>query len=131
VYFKSPWSLSHSKAMCLLALAIACLMFIVTKPGQKVTQDPHIHYRVILNPWALLPNRWAFKLARFHGHIVACPQMLYHVVLGCIRCIAPINPAKQVWAHPLLNGHPLWQLEEGQPYLLRHALWQLEEGNHI
>jgi hypothetical protein len=95
VYFKSPWSLSHSKAVCLLALAIACLMFIATKLSQKVTQDPHIHYRMILNPRALLPNRWAFRLARLHGHIVACPQMLYHVVLGCIRCIAPINPTNK------------------------------------
>jgi hypothetical protein len=27
------------------------------------------------------------------------------------------QPYKQIWAHPLPNGYPLWQLEEGQPYL--------------
>jgi hypothetical protein len=44
------------------------------------------------SPWALLPNRWAFGLVWFHGHIVACPQMSYQVVFGHIGCIAPINP---------------------------------------
>jgi len=24
---------------------------------------------------------------------------------------------KQIWAHPLPNAHPLWQLGEGQPHL--------------
>jgi hypothetical protein len=35
---------------------------------------------------------------------------------------------KQIWAHPLPNGHPLWQLKKGQSYLWQHLLWQLEEG---
>jgi hypothetical protein len=27
------------------------------------------------------------------------------------------QPYKQIWAHPLPNGHLLWQLGEGQPHL--------------
>jgi hypothetical protein len=27
------------------------------------------------------------------------------------------QPYKQIWAHPLPNGHPLWQSEEGQLHL--------------
>jgi len=54
-----------------------------------------IHCCVILNLWALLSNRWASKLARFHGHIVVCLQMPYQVVLGCIQCIIPVNPTNK------------------------------------
>jgi hypothetical protein len=44
-----------------------CFLLIATKLGQRVARDSHIHYRVILNPQALLPSRWASKLAQFHG----------------------------------------------------------------
>jgi hypothetical protein len=27
------------------------------------------------------------------------------------------QPYKQIWAHPLPNGHLLWQLKERQPHL--------------
>jgi hypothetical protein len=67
------------------------LLFIVMKLGQRVVQDPHIDYRVILNLWALLSCRWASKLAPLHGNIVTHPQMPHQVVFGRIKCITPIN----------------------------------------
>ncbi len=51
------------------------LLFIVMKLGQRVAQDPCIDYRVILNLWALLPCKWASKLAYLHGNIVTHSQM--------------------------------------------------------
>jgi len=89
----------------------------MTKPSQRVIQNPHIHGCVILMPWALLPSRWAFGLVWLHGHIVARPQMLYQVVFGCIRCITPINPPNKFGPIPCPMGHPLWQLGEKQPHL--------------
>jgi len=67
------------------------LLLIVTKLGQRVAQNPRIHCHMILNPRALLPNRWVFKLARLHGNIVTCLQMSHQVIFSCIGCITPIN----------------------------------------
>ncbi len=52
------------------------LLFIVMKPNQRVAQDLCIHCRMILNPRALLSNRWASRLVRLHGNIVMGLQML-------------------------------------------------------
>ncbi len=89
VYCKSTWSISHSRSACLLALAIA--FFSLRRNHQKVVQDPFIHCHVVLNPWAMFPSKWVFRLARLHGNFVMCPQMPHQVILGRIACIPPIN----------------------------------------
>jgi hypothetical protein len=50
---------------------------------------------MILNPWALLQNKWVFGLAQIHGNIVMHPQMLHQVIFGHIGCITPINPIRK------------------------------------
>jgi hypothetical protein len=68
-----------------------CLLLIMTKLGQRVVQDSHIHGHVILMPWVFLLSRWVFGLARLHNHIMLHLQMLHQVVLGSVGHIAPMN----------------------------------------
>ncbi len=77
-----------------------CLLLITLESGQKVAQDLCIYGCMILMPKAFLSNRWASRLVQFHGHIVAHSQMSYHIVIGCIRCIAPINLVRKFWSIP-------------------------------
>jgi hypothetical protein len=66
-----------------------CLQLIVMEPGQRIVQDPRIHCHMILSPHALVPNRWAPRLAWLHGHIVVCQQMLHQVVFGVYNVLHP------------------------------------------
>jgi hypothetical protein len=93
VYCKSTWSLSHSRNVCLLALAIT---FCSLRWNQaKRLLKTCIQCCMILIPWALLPSRWMSRLAELHGNIVTHPQMPHQVVLSCIGWITPINPTSK------------------------------------
>ncbi len=68
-----------------------CLLFITMELSQRVVPNLCIHCRMILNLRALLLSKWAFELVWLHGNIVTCVKMPHQIVLGYIRCIAPIN----------------------------------------
>jgi len=94
VYCKSTWSLSHSKVMCLFDLVIA-LYSLQWNWARRLLKTHTFMVCVLLMPWAFLSSKWALRPTRFHGHIMAHSQMSYQIVFGCIRCIAPINPANK------------------------------------
>jgi len=45
-----------------------------------------------------------------HANLV--PSRIWPCRMYCTH-----QPYKQIWVHPLPNGHPLWQLGEGQRHL--------------
>ncbi len=80
-------------------------------------QNSHIHGCVFLMPWAFLSSKWASRPARFTAW--SHYGMLVNVVPNCIwlyKMHCTHQPYKQIWAHPLPNGHLLWQLKERQPH---------------
>jgi len=88
-----------------------CLLFIVAQPNQRVAQDPRIHCHMTLNPWAGVR---ACSAPRSHCGMPA------NAILSCTWLYTMHHthqPYIQIWAHPLPNGHLVWQLEEGQPHL--------------
>ncbi len=89
------------------------LLFITMKLGQRIVQDPRIHCCVILNLWAMLPSRWAFRLAQLHGDIVMCLQNIAPSCTWPYRMHRTHQHYKKIWAHPLPNAHLLWQLGRG------------------
>ncbi len=57
---------------------------------------------------------WACPAPWSHCNVLvnAIPNYMWLYTMHCTH-----QPYKKIWAHPLPNGHPLWQLEEGQSYL--------------
>jgi hypothetical protein len=66
------------------------LLFIVTKPNQRIVQDLCIHDYMMLMPWGFLLNRWATGFTQLHNHILSNSQMSYQVVFGNASQIAPM-----------------------------------------
>jgi hypothetical protein len=86
-------------------------MFITSNLGQRVAQT-HTFMAVCLFPkWMGI---WACPIPWSH---CGAPTNVVSSYIWMYKMHHTRQPYKQIWAHPLPNGHPLWQSKEKQPHL--------------